>query len=202
MLDSDLIAFFSDRQRLRQIDHLHRLLFQCLQSAEADVVEEIKIAMDGIAADRAGKWKRQDVPAIGRNGKLMQYAHVGIVPATNGGKWPSDLCVHIGWNLPNLFASHPWIGIYTREADKKLYEELQTRLKPLLTEHPALNSFDSNDPYPIYDEMPDSPMGWSRNRLNEDASLVGLAGVLTHGDGGIVSLATMRVTGILDELDR
>jgi hypothetical protein len=44
-LDDDLRVFFSDRQKITQIDQLHRLLFQCLQAVQTELPDAIRKAL-------------------------------------------------------------------------------------------------------------------------------------------------------------
>jgi hypothetical protein len=95
-LDDELRTFFSDRQRLTQIDQLHRLLFQCLQTVQAEMPDAIGKALDEIAEQRSGVWDRRDGVPLGRNGKPLYQTHIGLVRAKLSSRWPADLWVYFG----------------------------------------------------------------------------------------------------------
>jgi hypothetical protein len=197
-LDSDLRGFFSDPQRLTQIDHLHRLLFQCLQAVETELPDIIRKAVDEIAVKRSSEWKRQDGVLLGRNGSPLNYTHIGMVCVRQGGKWPADLCVHFSLQA-NLFKEVPWVGVYTRQADETLFKQVQEALRFAL-DKPMENRFEDNEPYPIYEDIEDWPKRCTSNRIEAGGSVIGLARVLDEGNYGVVALIRDRIVRMLDAL--
>jgi hypothetical protein len=175
-LDSDLRKFFSDRQRLTQIDHLHRLLFQCLRTLESELPDMIRNEVDDIALQRSGEWKRQDKVLLTRKGEPMNYyTHIGLVCMRQDGKWPADLYVHFG-SESNLFKSGPWVGVYTRDADETLFKQVQDAICPVLAKARArVNNFDDNETYPIYEGLEDWPTRCTGNRIDAGGSVIGLS---------------------------
>jgi hypothetical protein len=196
-LDNDLRAFFSDRQKLTQIDQLHRLLFQCLLAVQTELPSAIRKALDEIALQRSGTWKRRDAVPVGRNGKPLNYTHIGFVYERDDGKWPTDLCVHFGY-LPNLFRE-PWVGAYTLDKDEKSFKRIQDTLRPLL-ENAEENGFSNNEPYPIYRVLEEWPNGCSVDRIAAGGSVVGLERLLDEGEEGAVAWITKRIVSMLDAL--
>jgi hypothetical protein len=199
-LDSDLRDFFSDRQRLTQIDHLHRLLFQCLQTLESELPDMIRNAVDDIALKCSGAWKRRDDVLLTRNGKPMNYyTHIGLVCMRQGGKWPADLYVHFG-SESNLFKEVPWVGVYTRDADETLFKQVQLALRPTLDNYKE-NGFRDSEPYPIFERTEDWPTKCAGNRINAGGSVIGLTRVLDEGKDGVVAWIRDRIERMLDALD-
>jgi hypothetical protein len=196
-LDNELRLFFSDRKKLKQIDELHRLLFQSLQALQTEFPDAIRKTLDEVGAKRSGVWKRRDGVPLGRNGKPLNQAQIGFVYARPSAKWPKDIWIHFG-HYPNLF-NEPWIGVYTLAADEKSFRRLHEVLEPLL-ENAQENEFADNDPYPIWKGMEDWPKRRAANRVQDDASLIGLERMLDEGERGAVSCITERIVRILDAL--
>jgi hypothetical protein len=196
-LDEGMRAFFSDRQRLAQIDQLHKLLFQCLEVVQIEFPDAIRKALDEIEVQRSGVWKRRDGVPLGRNGKPLNQTHIGLVRARPNRRWPADLWVHFG-HYPNLF-SEPWIGVYTLTAEEKSFEKIQDALKPLL-ENADQNAFADNDPFPIWKGLKDWPKGCAANRIQAGVSVIGLEHLLEEGQQGAISWITQRIVRMLDAL--
>jgi hypothetical protein len=196
-LDNDLRVFFSDRQKLTQIDQLHRLLFQCLQAVQTELPDAIRTALDEIALERSGVWKRKDDVPVGRNRKALNYTHIGLVYARPDGRWPADLCVHFG-HSSNLF-NEPWVGVYTLAADEKSFEHIQDALRPVL-ENAGKNGFSNNEAYPVWKGMEEWPYGCSGNRIEAGGSVIGLERLLDEGEEGAVASITKQIVSALDVL--
>jgi hypothetical protein len=116
--------FFANQDRLKQIDRLHRLLFECLQAAEEEFPERVKRAMDRIVSDRADRWRRLDETTPDR------CTHIGIVWSGES-RWPPDLSVHFGWGRA-LFDWKPWVGVYTRAADRQQFDQIKAAVRRAL----------------------------------------------------------------------
>lgn len=197
-LDDELRTFFSDRQRLTQIDQLHRLLFQCLQTVQAEMPDAIRKALDEIAEQRSGVWERRDGVPVGRNGKPLNQTHIGLVRAKPSVKWPADLWVHFG-HYSNLF-TEPWIGVYTIAAQEQSFRQIQDAVRPLL-ENASQNAFTDNEPYPIWKALEGWPKGCGGNRISAEASVVGLERLLDEGEQGALSSIIEWIGQMLDAFD-
>jgi hypothetical protein len=191
-MNSELSGFFANRDRLRQIDRLHRLLFECLQAAEEEFPERVKRAMDRIVGDRADRWKRLDQKTPDG------CTHIGIVWSGQG-RWPRDLSVHFGW-WSDLFREKPWVGVYTRTEDRRQFEEIQAAVRRVLPQPTRQEDFGGL--YPVYKEVEDWPVECRGGRISSNSSVVGLATVLAEGDGGAVAVITEQVQRVIVQLDR
>lgn len=195
-LDNEVRLFFSDRNKLMQIDKLHRLLFQCLQALQAEFPDALRKALDEIAGERSGAWKRRDGVPLGRNKKPLNQSLIGFEFARPSAKWPKDLWVHFG-HYPNLF-DESWIGVYTLAEENSL-KRVHEKLEPVL-ENAEQNDFADNDPYPIWKAVENWPKGCRANRIQDDASLIGLEYMLDEGERGAVSWIRQRIIRMLDAL--
>jgi hypothetical protein len=198
-LDDELRTFFSGRQRLTQIDQLHRLLFQCLQTVQAEMPDAIGKALDEIAEQRSGVWDRRDGVPLGRNGKPLNQTHIGLVRAKPSARWPADLWVHFG-HYSNFF-TEPWIGVYTVAAQEQSFRQIQDAVKPLLDENASQNVFTDNEPYPIWKGLEGWPKACTGSRISAGASVVGLERLLDEGDQGALSSITEWFGRMLDAFE-
>jgi len=190
-MSPELLEFFANRDRLRQIQRLHRLLFECLQAAEEEFPERVKRAMDRIASDCADRWKRLDETTD-------RCTRIGFVWSGKG-RWPRDLSVHFGWGKA-LFDWKPWVGVYTLTEDRPQFNQIQAAVRDALPRPIKEEGFGGD--YPVYKELEEWPVGCGRGRISSSSSVEGLANVLAEGDSEPVAMITEQVQQIIAKLDR
>lgn len=197
-VDDELVTFFSDLNRLKQVDRLHSLLFDCLDEAQNELDRDIKKAIGGLIPKYAENWRpRNESPPI-----KAKYQHIGFVPKGLVKEWPEDLWAHFGWDS-NLLKADAWVGVYTRTQNKSIYKKLQDSVKRTL---PAAeeNEFGNGDDaaYPIFKTVPNWPStNWDGRNIKRDTKFAPLSHLLTDRGAQIVRWVTENLCVILDQLE-